>query len=169
MRGSSGKVERSTRVAEGLRQSMKAITSEPTPLPDLAELELDARHASSSCHCHHLEREAPTWGEVGLLTDEQVRAGDAGATRCAGSLSPANIDHVERQVGELGRKGRRRVVAAIRSGSGRDRESASRVVDRGEVDQPPRGSRYAGSPVSTPTMRSSGSAWAHQGLASSRV
>ena len=56
---------------------------------------------------HHLER-APSKGEVGLVDDEEVRAGDAGAAFARDLLATRDVDAVDGEIGELGGEGSRR-------------------------------------------------------------
>ena len=50
--------------------------------------------------------------EVDLVDDQQVALGDAGAALARDLVAGGDVDHVERQVGELGAEGRGEVVAA---------------------------------------------------------
>merc|ERR1712224_968838 len=50
---------------------------------------------------HHPEVSADELGKVGLVDDEQVGLGDAGATLTRYLVPSSNVDHVDREVGEL--------------------------------------------------------------------
>ncbi len=51
-------------------------------------------------------------GEIGLVDDEQIGAGDAGTALARDFLALADADHIKRQIGEIGREGRGKIVAA---------------------------------------------------------
>ena len=56
---------------------------------------------------HDLERRADVRSEVDLVDHEQIRAGDAGAALARDLVAGRDVDDVDRQIGKLGRKGRR--------------------------------------------------------------
>ena len=109
---------------------------------------------------HHIERRADVRREVDLVDDQQIGPRDAGPALARDLVARGDVDDVDRQVGELGREGRGQVVAAAldqdqsRPGKRRLRSStAARFIEASSriavCGQPP---------VSTPTMRSGGSA-----------
>src|SRR5262245_58525043 len=51
--------------------------------------------------CHDAERSADMRGEVRLVDDQQVRAGDAWAALARNFFTLGDIDHVNREIGEL--------------------------------------------------------------------
>ncbi len=140
---------------------MKSATA-ATPSPERMFVKTKGRSPRMRLRValHHAEVGADERGEVGLVDDEQVRAGDAGAALARDLLAGRDVDHVDREVRELGAEGRREVVAAaldedqvelreaprMRAMAARLIEASSRIAVCGQP------------PVSTPWMRSAGSA-----------
>src|SRR5690606_26057078 len=60
---------------------------------------------------HDFEGSADVRRKVGLVDDQEIRAGDARTSLARDLVSTGNIDHVDREVGELGTEGRREIVA----------------------------------------------------------
>ena len=83
---------------------------------------------------HHPEIGTDHGGEVGLVDDEEIGPGDAGAALAWDLLAASDIDDVEGEVGEFRREGRREVVAA---GFDQDQVELREVV--GASRPPPRG------------------------------
>ena len=74
--------------------------------------------------------------EVDLVDDQQVRSGDSRAALARDLVAAGDVDHVEREVGELGRKGRGEVVAAALDEDDVQVGKARRhACDRLEVDR----------------------------------
>ena len=61
---------------------------------------------------HHLEAGADERGQVDLVDDEKVRAGDAGPALARDLVARGHVDDVDREVGELGAEGGGEIVAA---------------------------------------------------------
>ena len=61
---------------------------------------------------HDVERGADHRRQIDLVDDQQIGLGDARAALARDLLAGCDVDDVEREVGELGRKGRGEVVTA---------------------------------------------------------
>ena len=61
---------------------------------------------------HHAQVGAHVRGQVSFVDHEEIALGDAGATLARNFFAGGHVDHVDRQVAELGAKGGRQVVAA---------------------------------------------------------
>jgi hypothetical protein len=61
---------------------------------------------------HHVEIGADMRGQILLIDDEQVRAGDARPALARDFLALADGNHIDRQVGQVRREGCRQIVAA---------------------------------------------------------
>ena len=73
---------------------------------------------------HHFKRGADVRREIDLVDDQQIGARDAGAALGRDLVAGGDVDDVDGEIGELGRKGGGEIVAArIRSAPGRDRET----------------------------------------------
>jgi hypothetical protein len=59
-----------------------------------------------------MSRLAPTWGQVGLVDDEEIALGDAGAALARNLLACCHVDHVDGQIRQFGAEGGGQVVAA---------------------------------------------------------
>ena len=96
---------------------------------------------------HGFQRGADIRREIDLVDHQKVGAGDAGAALGGNLVAGGDIDHVDRQIGQLRRKGRGKIVAA-RTRSAPDRASGiSAACRRWRRDwrKRPRGSPCAGS------------------------
>ena len=85
---------------------------------------------------HHLERRADHRREVDLVDDQQVRARDARPALARDLVARRDVDHVEREVGQLGAERRGEVVAAALDEHDVEVAEALREpLDRLEVDR----------------------------------
>ena len=85
---------------------------------------------------HDAEVGADERREVDLVDHEEVGARDAGAALARDLLAGGHVDHVDREVGELGAEGRGEVVAAaLDQAELAGREEAAHARDGGEVDR----------------------------------
>src|SRR5574343_788463 len=85
---------------------------------------------------HHLQIGAHMRGQVGLVDDEQVALGDAGAAFARDFFACGHVDHVDRQVRQLGAEGGGQVVAAAFDEHDVGiREFLQHAVDRFKVDR----------------------------------
>ena len=128
--------------------SMKSTTaSTPSPARTLVKTNGRAPAHALGVALHHLERGADMRGEVDLVDDQEVGAGDAGAALRGNLVPRGDIDHVDREIGELRRERRREIVAA-----GFDQDQVEPGKFRAHLARPrrdwpkrPRGSPCAGS------------------------
>ncbi len=114
---------------------MKSTTaSTPSPGAHVGEDERPRPAHALGVALHHLEGGADMRGEVDLVDDQQVGPGDPGAALRRDLVPRGDIDHVDREIGELGRKRRGEIVAA---GFDQDQVEAGKLRahlrDRGEV------------------------------------
>ena len=116
----------------------KAATAS-TPSPSRMQVKTNGRsprilRASRSI----TSSDAPTCGrEIGLVDDQQIGPGDAGAALARDLVAAGDVDHVERQVGQLGAEGGGQVVAAALDDDEVERRGSVRdsAVDGVEVDR----------------------------------
>ena len=99
--------------AEPPWRTMKAAIS-ATPL---FSLRLENRNGRGAAHpariaVHDVEVGADQRREVDLVDHQQVGAGDAGPALARDLLARRHVDHVDREVGQLGREGGGEIVAA---------------------------------------------------------
>src|SRR4051794_23634788 len=74
-------------------------------------------------------------GEVDLVDDQQVAAGDPGAALPGDLVPGGDVDHVNREVGQFGAEGGGEVVApALDQDQVQIREAPSHLRDAGEID-----------------------------------
>ena len=88
------------------------MRSTPSPVFRLVKTKGRSPRIRLRVALHHLEAGADQRREVDLVDDEQVGAGDAGPALARDLVAGGDVDDVDRQVGELGREGRREIVAA---------------------------------------------------------
>ncbi len=116
---------------------MKSATAS-TPSPALMFVKTNglAPPHAPGVPVHHLEAGTDQRGKVDLVDDQEIRAGDAGTALARDLLAGRDIDHVDREIRELGAEGRGQVVAA-----GLDQQQLEagkappHLADGGEVDR----------------------------------
>jgi hypothetical protein len=85
---------------------------------------------------HDVEAGADQWGEIGLVDDEEVGAGNARPAFARDLVTGSDIDHVDRQICEFGRESRSEVVAArLDQQQIEIREQLIELGNGGEVDR----------------------------------
>src|SRR5260221_9074354 len=62
-------------------------------------------------HSHHFERSANIGSQVGLIDNEKVGSSDSRPSFSGDFFATVNIDHINREIGELRTEGRREVIA----------------------------------------------------------
>src|SRR6266404_8920375 len=60
---------------------------------------------------HHFERSANIGSQVGLVDNEKIRSSDSRSSFSGDFFATGNIDHINREIGELRTEGRREVIA----------------------------------------------------------
>src|SRR5215470_17116964 len=85
---------------------------------------------------HNFEAGADQRGEIDFVDDEQIGAGDAGTAFARDLVTGGDIDDIDRQIGEFGREGRGKVVAArLDQYQIETRKHAVHLGDGGEIDR----------------------------------
>src|SRR6266853_3874381 len=114
------------RIAGGARSSRSRSTQlKPAlryeeindPVGPFAGFEVGEDEGSVAAHptsvaVHDFEAGTDQRGEVDLVDDEEVGTGDPRSPFARNLVAGRDVDHVDRQIGELGREGRGKVVAA---------------------------------------------------------
>src|ERR1700722_608495 len=94
-----------------------------------------AAHAFSVA-VHHLEARADQRRQIDLVDDQQVGSGNPRAALARDFIAGGDVDHINRQIGELGRKCRGEIVAArLDQDHVKPRERPVQFGDRREVDR----------------------------------
>src|SRR5215472_14671460 len=83
----------------------------------LARLEVGEDEGAGAAHpprvvVHDFEAGADQRGEIDLVNDEQIGAGDPGAAFARDLVTGGDVDDIDRQIGKFGGKGRGKIVAA---------------------------------------------------------
>ena len=93
---------------------MTKSATAPTPSPLRMQVKTKGRSPRmlAGVAVHHLQRRADVRRQVGLVDDEQVGPGDAGAALARDLVAAGDVDDVDGQVGQLGAEGGGQVVAA---------------------------------------------------------
>ena len=96
----------------GGEHAATAISSTPTPCTTWAKIVGPSPRMRAASRCHHPEVGADVRCEIGLVDHEQVGLRDARAALARHLVAARDIDHVDREVGELAAVLGRQVVAA---------------------------------------------------------
>ena len=102
----------------GLKDRVNAIPHPPDhriqPLPrqQIGEDERPVATHLAGVAVHHVEVGADVRGEVDLVDEQQVRAGNDGAAFAGDFVAGGNVDDVDGEVGQLRAEGGGQVVAA---------------------------------------------------------
>ncbi len=112
------------------------MSSTPSPVLRLVKTKRALAAHPPRVAVHDFEAGADQGCQIGLVDDEQVGAGDARAALARDLVAGGDVDDVDRQIGEFGRKGRGKVVAArFDQDQVELREQPVHLGDRGEVDR----------------------------------
>ncbi len=111
----AGRARSRRHAVSGPRRSMNATTSS-TPCRVLRLVITHGRRCASgrvrAVSAAITTRLAPTWGARSILLVTRSHLGDAGAAFAGDFLAGSDVDHADRQVGQLGAEGGGQVVAA---------------------------------------------------------
>ena len=113
-------------------------TTASRPSPDLRLVNTNGRSPRMRCRVarHHLEAGTDQRGQIDLVDDEQIGAGDARTALARDLVAGRDVDDVDRQIGQFGREGRRQIVAARFDQHDVDsRKQPGQLGDRREVDR----------------------------------
>src|SRR5215472_11607458 len=106
-----------------------------------AQLEVGEDEGAGAAHAarvsvHDLEAGADQWGEIDLVDDEQIGAGDPGAAFARDLVAGGDVNDIDRQIGEFGREGRGEVVAPrLDQYQVETRKYSVHLGDGGEIDR----------------------------------
>ena len=78
---------------------------DPLPCPDIGEDEGAVAAHFFGVAVHDVQAGADEGGEVDLVDDQQVAAGDAGAALAGDLVAGGDVDDVDGEVGEFGAEG----------------------------------------------------------------